>query len=215
VGFWSRFTHNGPPEGTSPRDPEWLQWERRCLERVRRGSKTAQAALYDAIAPMLLTRVILPALPDAAAAEDALAETFRAGFDALERFDDRGVSVWFWFARIAKNKALDERRRAGRAHRLATRLAELTQEPPEEPVSAREVEQERLALVERTRRALSRVTPRYRRAVELRILEERSRAECAAALEVTVATFDVVLLRALRALRSAMEEEDVEGSPKR
>ena len=40
-----------------------------------------------------------------------------------------------------------------------------------------------------------------RRALELRFFEERARPECAEALGVKIGTFDVVLLRALRAFR--------------
>jgi len=42
---------------------------------------------------------------------------------------------------------------------------------------------------------------RYRFAIELRFVEELSREECAARLGVKLGTFDVLLLRALRAFR--------------
>ena len=51
--------------------------------------------------------------------------------------------------------------------------------------------------------ALGRINPRYRRALELRFFEERERGDCAAALEIKLGTFDVLLLRALRAFRAA------------
>jgi DNA-directed RNA polymerase specialized sigma24 family protein len=51
--------------------------------------------------------------------------------------------------------------------------------------------------------ALARINPRYRRALELRFFEEQDRDRCAAALEVKIGTFDVLLLRALRAFRAA------------
>src|SRR4029079_3394157 len=51
--------------------------------------------------------------------------------------------------------------------------------------------------------ALGRINPRYRRALELRFFEEHDRDRCAAALEVKIGTFDVLLLRALRAFRAA------------
>ena len=51
--------------------------------------------------------------------------------------------------------------------------------------------------------ALGRINPRYRRALELRFFEEHERTACAAALEIKVGTFDVLLLRALRAFRAA------------
>ncbi len=51
--------------------------------------------------------------------------------------------------------------------------------------------------------ALARINPRYRRALELRFFEDQDRDRCAAALEVKIGTFDVLLLRALRAFRAA------------
>ena len=54
---------------------------------------------------------------------------------------------------------------------------------------------------------LARLNPRYRRALELRFFEERSRQECAAALEVKLGTFDVLLLRALRAFRKEWDHD--------
>ena len=50
---------------------------------------------------------------------------------------------------------------------------------------------------------LGKINPRYRRALELRFLEDRSRQECADALEMKLGTFDVLLLRAVRAFRAA------------
>jgi RNA polymerase sigma-70 factor (ECF subfamily) len=55
---------------------------------------------------------------------------------------------------------------------------------------------------------LDKLNPRYRQAVTLRILEERSREQCAATLSVTVATFDVLLLRALRSFRKTWQEHE-------
>jgi RNA polymerase sigma-70 factor (ECF subfamily) len=45
----------------------------------------------------------------------------------------------------------------------------------------------------------------------MRILEERSREEAALALGVSVATFDVVLHRAMAALRKALSERGGEA----
>jgi RNA polymerase sigma-70 factor (ECF subfamily) len=44
---------------------------------------------------------------------------------------------------------------------------------------------------------------RYRRAIELRLLEEKPRETCAESLGVTVGNFDVIFHRALTALRKA------------
>ena len=42
---------------------------------------------------------------------------------------------------------------------------------------------------------------RYRTAIELRLVQELPREECAKRLDVTIGTFDVLLFRAVRAFR--------------
>ncbi|HWZ90688.1 MAG TPA: sigma factor-like helix-turn-helix DNA-binding protein, partial [Polyangiaceae bacterium] len=59
---------------------------------------------------------------------------------------------------------------------------------------------------QRVRDVLGRINPRYADAIRLRILEECSREEAAFSLGVSVATFDVVLHRAMAALRKALSE---------
>jgi len=59
---------------------------------------------------------------------------------------------------------------------------------------------------ERVRELLLRINPRYADAIRMRVLEERPREEAALALGVSVATFDVVLHRAMAALRKALSE---------
>ena len=49
---------------------------------------------------------------------------------------------------------------------------------------------------------------RYATVIRLRLCEEKPRAVCAAALGVSVETFDVLLLRAVRAFRKAYGEPD-------
>jgi RNA polymerase sigma-70 factor (ECF subfamily) len=51
--------------------------------------------------------------------------------------------------------------------------------------------------------ALSKLNPRYERAIRLRVIEERPREDVAKELGVSVSTFDVVLHRALTALKKA------------
>src|SRR5205085_1141423 len=64
-------------------------------------------------------RVLLPRLGDRQAAEDVLAESFRTMLEKLDRYDDRGGSIWSWLATIAANKAHDlERERARRGKAL-------------------------------------------------------------------------------------------------
>jgi RNA polymerase sigma-70 factor (ECF subfamily) len=106
------------------------------------------------------------------------------------------------------NQATDQHRaraRAGKALAGYQQLLGPLQEPPADPASELELARERAALRERIAATLEALNPRYRQAIALRLLEDRPRAECAAALACTVPTFDVVLLRALRAFRSQWE----------
>jgi RNA polymerase sigma-70 factor (ECF subfamily) len=185
-------------------DAEWLGRERELLARAKSGDRTAFAEIYEAFARALYARVLMPRLGNPAAAEEALAETFHTALEKLGDFDDRGRSVWFWLARIAVNKATDQHRARARGGKALGNYARLVlvdeSAPPPEPRQAAELQ----AAVERV---LGRVNPRYRRAIELRFFEESSREACAETMQVQLGTFDVVLLRALRAFRAAWLED--------
>lgn len=195
--------------GLALSSPERLEWERARLAAFGRGDRAAFGELYRAYAGVLYARILLPILRQPAAAQDALADTFERAHGKLHevRIEDR--SVFFWLARIAKNRALDMRRRAS-VERLAADRLERDFEPlalgEPDAESALSVRDETRAMASRIERVLERLHPRYGQAVRLRILEERSREACAVALGVTVPTFDVVLLRALRAFRKSFEE---------
>jgi RNA polymerase sigma-70 factor (ECF subfamily) len=189
---------------------QWLARERGLVARAREGDREAVAELYRAFAPRLYARVLMPRLGNRQAAEDALSETFRTALERLEQFDHRGVSLYFWLSRIAVNRATDMHRVKARTRRALTSFEELL--APLRPSAPRPekqvVEAERDALLrEAVADVLARLRPRYARAITLRFLEDRSRPECAAALEVKLGTFDVVLLRALRAFRKEWEAQ--------
>ena len=77
---------------------------------------------------------------------------------------------------------------------------------PGDPFGELSARRDHEALEARIGVALSQLNPRYRRAIELRFLEERERADCAEAMEVKLGTFDVLVLRALRAFRKAWDD---------
>jgi RNA polymerase sigma-70 factor (ECF subfamily) len=183
-------------------DPAWLEEERRCLAALRRGDRAAFTRLYRVFAPPLYARVLLPRLGDAQTAEDVLSETFQTAVERLDRYEDRGGSVWSWLVTIATNRATDVARARGRARRhlasfeaLLGPLAGDAAAPNDEDLDAPKL---RAAVAA----ALAALNPRYRRALELRFLEDRGRDECARTLDVKLGTFDVLLLRALRAFRA-------------
>ena len=182
----------------------WRARERALLGRARKGDRAAVAELYRAFAPRLYRTVLMPRLGNPQAAEDALSETFRTALEKLEQFDDTGVSIYFWLSRIAVNKATDMHRVKARTKRALTSFEDLlaplrgSAPRPEKEL----VEAERSAQLEdAVATVLARINPRYARAIELRFLEDKSRPDCAEAMDVKLGTFDVLLLRALRAFR--------------
>lgn len=198
-----------------PDDPKELARERVWLERIASGDRQAFAEIYQSFSARLYRQVLMPMLGNPAAAEDALAETFRTAFLKIGEFRSREVSLYFWVRRIARNKALDLHRAAkvsGRALARFEELADPSFDPAATPEDLVEEKWDFPKLQGEVRDTLERLNPRYRRAIELRFHEECSREQCARALGVTLGTFDVVLLRALRAFRKQwMEERTLEG----
>jgi len=186
-------------------DPAWLEEERRCLREIRRGDRAAFARLYGAFAQPLYARVLLPRLADRQAAEDVLGETFRLMIEKLDQYEDRGGSIWSWLATIAANKARDaERERVRRSKALrgfAMLSAPLLDGQAPGPADDAQAGSDGARLAAAVARVMDEINPRYRRALTLRFMEDRPRGECAALLDVKVATFDVLLLRSLRAFR--------------
>jgi RNA polymerase sigma-70 factor (ECF subfamily) len=174
--------------------------------RLRRGESAAWTELYRSHSARLYRAVLFPRLGQRAAAEDALAETFRVAIERIHQFEERDVDIYFWLARIAQNKAMDmHRHNAMKARKLVDLRGLLEPLGTAEPGADALLElatsgQEVRARIETT---LDGINPRYKRAIVLRFFEEKGREECAELLEVKVATFDVVLLRALRAFRES------------
>jgi RNA polymerase sigma-70 factor (ECF subfamily) len=183
--------------------------ERDLVQRARNGERDAIAALYRAFASRIYSRVLMPRLGNAQAAEDALSETFRTALERLDQFGDQGVSIYFWLSRIAVNKATDMHRVKARTRRALASFEDLLAPlRPSSPRPERQLEDAERAvhLRENVGTVLDRINPRYRRAIELRFLEDKTREDCAASMEVKLGTFDVLLLRALRAFRKEWDE---------
>ena len=195
-------------------DPAWREEERRLLGELRRGDRTAFSRLYRAFAQPLYVRVLLPKLGDRQAAEDVLAETFRIMLEKLDQYEDRGGSIWSWLATVAANRARDverERARRGQALRgfalLSAPLLDAQAPGPGDDAA------DGARLQAAVARVMEELNPRYRRALTLRFIEDRPRVECAELLEVKVATFDVLLLRALRAFRERWQASVAADAP--
>jgi RNA polymerase sigma factor (sigma-70 family) len=189
-------------------------WERECVARALAGEAAAFGELYDAYAERLYGRVLFPLLGNASAAEDALSETFRVAFQRLADFEAGEVSIYFWLARIAKNKALDMHRAKKATGRVLANFESLLVplcHSPDSPEDLLDRETSKRALGQAVQRTLEELNDRYRHAIELRFLQDQPRDVCAEQLGVKLGTFDVLILRALRAFRKRWEEQpDIE-----
>lgn len=191
---------------TAPATPD-LAWERRCLTRMQRGERAAFGELYRVLAPKLYREVLMPKLGHAQLAEDALADTFSSFLEHYGQLEVREQSLMSWLARVASNKATDMFRKRARLLRSLQSFEHLVGPLSESDTTDgtfEDRERRELAALQLAR-TLEALSPRYRRALELRFFEERPRERCAELLEVKLGTFDVLLLRALRAFRAEWE----------
>jgi RNA polymerase sigma factor (sigma-70 family) len=192
---------------------EELAREKELCDRARAGDKRALAEILRKYGPLLYRSVLLPRLGSDAAAQDALADTYMRVVERFGQFEWRGCGVYPWLRVVAMRIALD----ALRARKRETlfepddlaRAADDAERDFEQGLDAQVCEKRDLeAAKERLDRALGQINSRYASAIRMRILEEKSREEAAAALGVTVPTLDVVLHRALKALKKALSARD-------
>ncbi|MEM9695771.1 MAG: sigma-70 family RNA polymerase sigma factor, partial [Myxococcota bacterium] len=180
--------------------------ERRLCTAAQGGDKKALAALLRKYGPILYRTVLLPRLGSEAAAQDALADTYMRVVERFHQFEWRGCGVYPWLRVVAMRIALD----ALRARKRETlfepadlaRAVERAESDEREGIDDVLCQKNDLAAArQRLDEALGSINSRYAKAIRLRVLEEKTREEAAAALGVTVSTFDVVLHRAMTSLK--------------
>ena len=175
--------------------------EERLLQRARAGDGEAFGKIYDAYKRTLYTTVVYPRLHNPDAAEEVLQDTFLLALKKLDSFQWQGKSVFFWLRMIAINKVrewLNSQRRHATVDDVVLDFHHDETFQPEQETMVREHAE---TLRERIDAILEQVNPRYRTAIELRLLRKLPRAECADALDVSVETFDVIFFRACKSFR--------------
>ena len=176
-----------------------LDEERKVVARLQAGDRSAFATLYGWYGDRLFRQVIWPRLPNREAAEDCLRDTFRTALEKISSFTLTDRSIFFWLRRIALNKAMDAHRLRQRDQRLADSVKAESELTTNEPDPTHAMGREQLRRMIDT--SLTLLNERYATALRLRLLEDKSREECAELLDVTLGTFDVLLHRAVKAFR--------------
>ncbi len=200
-------------QGMTP-SSQLLDDERHLLARASAGDAAAFEGLHARFAVPLYQQVLLPKLGDHDAAEDVLADTFNTLLAKLSELTISDRSLWYWLAQVARNKATDAQRKRSRQEQVLGGFERMMQVVSDaNACRGPGYLVDRLALEQSVRRCLAGLRPRYAHAIRLRFFEARPRQECAAELDVKLGTFDVVLLRALKAFRRAWDECDGTGRP--
>jgi RNA polymerase sigma-70 factor (ECF subfamily) len=188
-----------------------LEEEQRLVEEAQQGNLDAMRPILERYAQPLYGTVILPRLGDTASAEEVLRDTLATAVEKIGRFTWQGKSIYPWLRQIAINKVYDVHRQSKRSRKLADAMVHevAVETAPESHADAQLIaDQERRAHRDRIDECMQRMTERYRVAIELRLVQELSREECARRLAVTIGTFDVLLFRAVRAFRKQFGERD-------
>ena len=181
-----------------------LEEEQRLIEEAQRGNLDAMRPIFERYAPPLYGTVILPRTGDAATAEEILRDTMATAVEKIGRFAWQGKTIYPWLRQIAINKVYDLHRHAKRSRRLADAMVHevpLETDPDTHADAQLMADQERRAHRARIDDTMVGLAERYRLAIELRLVQELPREDCAKRLNVTIGTFDVLLFRAVRAFR--------------
>jgi len=196
--------------GPVPDDAAGLQEEREQIEAAQQGDGDALKPILKRYGPVLFSGVILPRLGNEADAEDVLRDTMMAAIDRIQTFRWQGRSIYYWMRQIAMNKIIDVHRKRQRGDRLVGALKnEAAVEPPPQMMAdeALIAAEERKVNRERITRTLGELNPRYAKAIQLRLVEELPRRDCAAQMAVALGTFDVLFFRAVKSFRKKFIDE--------
>ena len=189
---------------SEPVATENLEEEKRLVDEAKNGNLDAMRPIFQSYATPLYSSVILPRLGDRANAEDVLRDTFITAIEKLDKFTWTGKSIYAWLRQIAINKVYDVHRKSKRSLKLAEAVSRETESATTRDAGADALliaAEEQTINRARISAALESIPERYRQVIQLRLIDELPRAECARVMDVSVATFDVVLYRAVRSFR--------------
>ena len=192
--------------------PFSAETEQALVVRAKQGDRAALGELLSCFGPTLFRSVLYPRLGDVTVAEQALGDTYARVVERIASFEWRVPGIYPWLRMIALHVAIDLLR--ARRREVLFQPEDLEREVEEAAPAAAEDDPAESLMARRDLAAaraklelgLSKIHPRYASAIRLRIIEERTREEVAAALGVSNSTFDVVLHRAMTALHKAIAQ---------
>ncbi|MEX2446713.1 MAG: sigma-70 family RNA polymerase sigma factor [Dehalococcoidia bacterium] len=167
------------------------------VDQARQGDAEAFGALYDRFQPEIV-RYLTHRVGDADTAEDLAQQVFLKAWQAIPRYESRGVPFKAWLYRMAHNQMVDH----FRTRRPTADLEGV------EVVEAAEAEHLVLTaeMNDALARALERLSEDHRQVLVLRFLMEKSAREIGEIMGRKEVTVRGLQMRALQALRREIEE---------
>ncbi|MDP2328925.1 MAG: sigma-70 family RNA polymerase sigma factor [Dehalococcoidia bacterium] len=169
---------------------------RRLVDRAKGGDAEAFGGLYDRFQPEIV-RYLTHRTRDADAAEDLAQQVFLKAWQAIPRYEDRGVPFKAWLYRMAHNQMVDHFR-----GRRPTSDLEGLDLPVDSEAETLLLEGE---MQEALKGALERLTEDHRQVLVLRFLMEKSAREIGEVMGRKEVTIRGLQMRALQALRREIE----------
>lgn len=176
--------------------------ERLLVERATGRDAEAFGELYD-MHVVRVYRHIYYLVNSVSEAEDLTAQTFLQAWEAMDRYQDRGVPFVSWLLRIAHNLAISHLRSRREGSQLHEGLVDHDSLRDPEKMAERQVEEARV------RQAILKLGNEQRQVIILRFVEDLEYREVAEIVGKSVAAVRVIQHRALCTLRKMMQAESV------
>lgn len=171
-----------------------------CLERIAQQDRAAFESLYQMISPKLLG-VVLRIIPQRSLAEDVLHDIFLKIWRAAHQFDPNRASAMSWAATIARNAAIDHKRRRKEVD-LPDNVLAFQMEKEAYGNQSRDDEVTKLTL----QHCLSELEDTQRQCVVLAYCQGLSREELSEQLNAPVNTIKTWIRRGLLSLRECVSQ---------
>ncbi len=177
----------------APADPADLT---RLVDRAKDGDAQAFGLLYDRFQPEIL-RYLTHRTRNAEAAQDLSQQVFLKAWQAIPRFEQRGVPFKAWLYRMAHNQMVDH----FRTRKVTSELGDFDLPDDADQESALLAGEVSEAL----QRALARLSEDHRQVLTFRFLMEKSAREIGEVMGRKEVTVRGLQMRALQALRREIE----------
>jgi RNA polymerase sigma-70 factor (ECF subfamily) len=181
--------------------------ERTLISRAIKRDPEAFSQLYVRFYDLVLRRVSM-IVGDRQDAEDVTSEAFLRAWNAIDRFQDRDVSILAWFVTIAERLAVKHMKN----RRPSVDVDDVVLGAPTE--SSPDVLVQRAADLVTLKSAIAELPPIQREIVAKRFLDDLSYVELGLSLGKPVGTVRVIQHRALKALRGILSAKGERRVPK-